>query len=690
MRAVWKAGLLVALLVSSPALLNAQAPVGLEFRVDTSGGAGFSPVLAALPAGDFLVVWVSSAEPPGSQEIRAQRFDGGGGRRGAEFRVNSTTGSPYNPSVAMAPSGAFVVAWNALPDIRGRRFVAAGAPLGADFVVASLTTNYEELKEASIAVDGQGRFVVSWVRHQGIDDYDVFARRYDAAGVPQGAALLVDRVLTPQSTQLLSARVAAAAGGDFVVVWRRQGALGADVLARRYDAAGSALGGPFTVNSDTNSVQGAPSVSANAAGDFVVTWVGGYGRVLARRFAADGMPRGNDSEVTSAPFARGATPGLGPTGEFMVAWTADDEDYRGVFARRVDASGVPLGAELRLNTYTTGSQDGSVVAAAGQGRFVLAWSSSEGSAGAGVYARRFGGLVGTALAVDAAGNGVWEPGESVEVRPTWGNFGATTQALDGQLTELEGPAGATYTIVDGNAVYGPVAPGATATCSSCYTVAVSAAAPRPVSHWDATALETVAAGTSQRWRLHVGGSFADVPPSQPFFRFVETLLHQGVTAGCGGLDYCPLAVTTREQMSVFVLLGKGGAGYVPPPCLQPPFSDVPLTSPFCRYIKELAGRGVVNGCGSGDFCPKAPVTRDQMSVFVLRTLDPALDPPACTTPAFSDVPASSPYCRWIEELLRRGVVAGCGDGRYCPLSPVSRDQMAVFIGVTFGLTLYGP
>jgi hypothetical protein len=84
------------------------------------------------------------------------------------------------------------------------------------------------------------------------------------------------------------------------------------------------------------------------------------------------------------------------------------------------------------------------------------------------------------------------------------------------------------------------------------------------------------------------------------------------------------------------------------------------------------------------------VTREQMPVFVLRLLDPALDPPACITPRFADVPASSPFCRWIEELARRGVVAGCGGGNYCPTAPVTRDQMAAFLTGTYGLTLYGP
>jgi hypothetical protein len=63
-----------------------------------------------------------------------------------------------------------------------------------------------------------------------------------------------------------------------------------------------------------------------------------------------------------------------------------------------------------------------------------------------------------------------------------------------------------------------------------------------------------------------------------------------------------------------------------------------------------------------------------MAVFVLRTLDAALSPPACTTPIYNDVPASSGFCRWIEELTRRGVVAGCGGGNYCPTADVTREQ----------------
>ncbi len=144
-------------------------------------------------------------------------------------------------------------------------------------------------------------------------------------------------------------------------------------------------------------------------------------------------------------------------------------------------------------------------------------------------------------------------------------------------------------------------------------------------------------------------------------------------------------------MAAFVLLAREGGAYAPPRCASPTmFSDVPENNIFCDVIEELARRGVVSGCGGGNYCPTSPVLREHMPVFALRTLDPTLSPPPCTTPMFADVPASSPYCPWIEELARRGVVTGCGGGNYCPLAHVTREQMAVFLSGTFGLSLYGP
>ena len=57
---------------------------------------------------------------------------------------------------------------------------------------------------------------------------------------------------------------------------------------------------------------------------------------------------------------------------------------------------------------------------------------------------------------------------------------------------------------------------------------------------------------------------------------------------------------------------------------------------------------------------------------------------------FTDVPVSSPFCKHIHFLWAKGVVDGCSDTQYCPGSNVNRDAMAKFIANGFNLQLYGP
>ena len=61
------------------------------------------------------------------------------------------------------------------------------------------------------------------------------------------------------------------------------------------------------------------------------------------------------------------------------------------------------------------------------------------------------------------------------------------------------------------------------------------------------------------------------------WRFVEAVENAGVTGGCARGNYCPDATVSREQMAVFLLLAREGAGYTPPACITPPFNDVPLS-----------------------------------------------------------------------------------------------------------------
>jgi hypothetical protein len=184
--------------------------------------------------------------------------------------------------------------------------------------------------------------------------------------------------------------------------------------------------------------------------------------------------------------------------------------------------------------------------------------------------------------------------------------------------------------------------------------------------------------------------FADVPPKYWSRKFIEAIYRAGVTNGCAQspLRYCPEDVVTRGSMAQMLIAAKEGPNYVPPPCTSSPFSDVSVSSPICPWVQELVRRGVTAGCGGGQYCPNSPVTRSQMSVFLLSTWHGAGYAPApCTSSAFNDVPGSSPFCPWIQEMAARGITAGCGAGTFCTESPNTRAQLAVFLATTFQFPL---
>jgi streptogramin lyase len=289
-------------------------------------------------------------------------------------------------------------------------------------------------------------------------------------------------------------------------------------------------------------------------------------------------------------------------------------------------------------------------------------------------------------------NGILESGETVQVAPHWTNTLVTSQALTGAASNLTGPPGPTYGLDDSTADYGTVGAESSQDCDSatgdCYLVSVTGA--RPAQHWDATFTESLAPGAVARtWSLHVGESFPDVPVSHQFYAAIENLFHNGITGGCAGGGYCPDNSVTRAQMAVFLMKSKRGAQNQPPASTGTVFGDVPASNPFSPWIEQLAGFRITGGCGGGNYCPSSPVTRAQMAAFLLKAEHgSAYTPPACTG-IFGDVACPSQFADWIEQLAAEGITSGCGGGNYCPNSPNTRGQMAVFLVKTFRLELYG-
>jgi hypothetical protein len=112
--------------------------------------------------------------------------------------------------------------------------------------------------------------------------------------------------------------------------------------------------------------------------------------------------------------------------------------------------------------------------------------------------------------------------------------------------------------------------------------------------------------------------FPDVPCSNPFAAWINELSNRGVPSGCGGGKYCPGDPVTRDQMAVF-LLKTDNPAFVPPACVSAPFLDVPCGSSFAIWIQALVARGITAGCGGGNYCRGNSLTRAEMAVFLVKT-----------------------------------------------------------------------
>jgi hypothetical protein len=706
--------------LAAGALALAQAPpLSGEFQANTEVTAAqyFSDV-GMDATGNFVVVWESYQS--GDADVYARRYDANGNALGPDFRVNTyTTDYQGIPAVAMRPTGEFMVAWGSFDqnetngtNVYAQRYDASGNPAGGEFLVNTYTTGYQY--GPAIAASTSGNFVVVWSDYgQDGDAGGVYGKVFDATGSPVSGEFQVNQFTT--GYQWLP-KVAYGGNGDFVVAWESENQDGAGyaVMARRFGSDGTPRANEFQVNQNTAGNQSNVAVAADAAGDFVVTWTsesqdGSLGGIFARRFGSAGQPLGAEFQVNTYTSGIQDYPrvGMDAKGNFTVTWSSylQDGSDMGVFAQRFDGKGQKVGAEFQVNETTSNSQELPAVAVGANGRAVICWDTNVSPSDFDVFARmtaplpqflqvdvQFSHPGGSQAPAAAALNGVFEPGETVIVAPGWNNDTPSDLTLTGTASNFTGPPGANYTIAQNAADYGTIPSGQIRPCSApagCYSMQVDDPATRPAQHWDATFDEDLSVGGTQHWTLHIGESFPDVPDTQIFYKFIETLFHNGVTGGCAGGGYCPDNNVTRAQMAVFLLKAKHGSSFVPPSCTGV-FPDVACPSQFADWIEELFHEAITGGCGNGNYCPDSSVTRQQMAVFLLKAEHGSTyTPPQCQG-IFGDVTCPSQFADWIEQLAAEQITGGCGNNNYCPTNPNTRGQMAVFLVKTFGLALYGP
>ncbi len=323
-----------------------------------------------------------------------------------EFQVNTyTSNDQRSPSVAGLADGGFAAVWKSDGSsgsdsdrfsIQGQRYAADGTALGEQFQVNSYTTSGQ--LGPSVAALADGSFVTVWSSDgsSGSDSSDssVQGQRYAADGTPLGGQFQVNSYTTDHQGR---SALAALADGGFVAVWHSDGSSGSDpsghsIQGQRYAFDGTPLGGEFQVNSYTAGSQLDPSVAALTDGGFVVMWhsYGSNGTdssrtsIQGQRFAADGMPLGQEFQVNSYTTDRQSAPSVAAleVGGFLATWysfgsSGTDDSGNSIQGQRFAADGAPLGPEFQLNSATTGYQYGPSVVALADSSLVAVWDSQD-------------------------------------------------------------------------------------------------------------------------------------------------------------------------------------------------------------------------------------------------------------------------------------------------------------------------
>jgi hypothetical protein len=268
-------------------------------------------------------------------------------------------------------------------------------PIGPEFRVNTFTTGNQGNPSAAFQPNG---FVAVW-ESDGQDGSGVgVIGKVGFGGGPEF------RVNTYTTGDQHDPNVASNGSGDFVVVWTSpQDGSGDGVFAQRFASNGTLLGPEFQVNTYTTGTQYQPAVAADLAGNFVVVWssVGQEGagpEVFGQRFSSSGVPLGSEFRVNSYTTGYQYRPAVGSDGggNFLVVWQdgaapgGPGGPGRGIFGRSYDSTGAPIGPEFQVNTYTTGFHGAPAVAVDAAGTTAVVWhSEGQDGSGLGVFGQRY-------------------------------------------------------------------------------------------------------------------------------------------------------------------------------------------------------------------------------------------------------------------------------------------------------------
>ncbi|THD82251.1 calcium-binding protein [Aliigemmobacter aestuarii] len=448
-----------ATLPSVDLLINSTTEFGQEFFSGSQ-----KSTVTALADGRFLVTFIDIGDlsDPNFLNIRVRIFNADGTAAGPDFVANTTlAGGQDFPAATALSDGGFILTWrdqNNLPGIdplggiRGQRFDADGAAVGAEFIIPDVRTDIQTLP--SVEVLSNGNLVYVW-QHNGAgtddDSIGIRARIVTLTGSVIKADFQVNN-FTDDSQN--GPQVVALRDGGFMVAFAdrsiNSGPGDSEISVRFFQNDGTPVASQFRVNTTTAGQQVRAQAAQLENGNIVVTWLDTTTfDLVGRIITTNGTPVTDEFAINTTTF--GSQLGVKVTalqdGHFMAVWGDDgvgDGSDGAVRGQIFSATGQKVGGEVILNSITTGTQNNPSVATLSDGRVMVVWMDQSNTAPDTSVTAIRGKIIDTrTAAVDLTGTALDDDWFGTRFNDTMaGGAGNDTLRGDGGNDLLDGGSGA--------------------------------------------------------------------------------------------------------------------------------------------------------------------------------------------------------------------------------------------------------
>lgn len=276
------------------------------------------PKFASSATGGFFTVWGSDLDSASatSGDTQGKVFNALGNTASAIVNLSAAPGgSESTPSVTRLADGNYLTIWSdtgttsglsTSTDIKARIQSAAGAPIGAEFTMNTVTAGMQF--GTDLVTLGDGRSVAMWatgsVSLGGVQYTGLRGRFIDAAGAGAGAEFAIDTITPASKYEAKTIDLLALGNGGFVAIWEEDSGSTEQIHFQRFTPAGAKAGGEFQVEV----VAGARHIlnfltTELADGGFAIAWYQTGGGTPStshvRQFSMTGAEIGTETSLNT-------------------------------------------------------------------------------------------------------------------------------------------------------------------------------------------------------------------------------------------------------------------------------------------------------------------------------------------------------------------------------------------------------